>query len=114
MRAPLATLKDTPLKISVGPKDLEREETVMRDMVSSGKYRIKSADGFYPIRAFYGWGFVIIYWLYQERSMIGKTNIHLAVHFKLERRLIFFHTGRYDFTIACKSVSSGSSFQFIS
>jgi hypothetical protein len=32
MRAPLATLKETPLKMSVGPKDLEREETVMRDM----------------------------------------------------------------------------------
>jgi hypothetical protein len=33
----MATLKDIPLKISVGPKDLEREETVMRDMVSSEK-----------------------------------------------------------------------------
>jgi hypothetical protein len=33
MRAPLTTEKDTPLKISVGPKDLEREFTVMRDMV---------------------------------------------------------------------------------
>jgi hypothetical protein len=37
MRAPLATLKETPLKMSVGPKDLERELTVISDMVSSGK-----------------------------------------------------------------------------
>jgi len=33
MRAPLDTVKDTPLKISVGPYDLESELTVMRDMI---------------------------------------------------------------------------------
>ena len=32
MRAPLDTVKDTPLKISVGPYDLESELTVMSDM----------------------------------------------------------------------------------
>ena len=35
MRAPLATLNDTPLKISVGPYDFESELTVMSDMVPS-------------------------------------------------------------------------------
>jgi hypothetical protein len=49
MRAPLATVKDTPLKISVGPYDLESELTVMSDMVV--QRAVKNAGGFYPIRA---------------------------------------------------------------
>lgn len=42
MRAPLDTVKDTPLKISVGPCDLESELTVMRDMVSSEQLSVIS------------------------------------------------------------------------
>ena len=38
MRAPLDTVKDTPLKISVGPYDFESELTVMSDMISSEQY----------------------------------------------------------------------------
>jgi hypothetical protein len=38
MRAPLITEKDTPLKISVGPYDLESELTVKSDMFSSEKW----------------------------------------------------------------------------
>ena len=33
MRAPLETVKDTPLKISVGPYDFASELTVMSDMI---------------------------------------------------------------------------------
>jgi hypothetical protein len=42
MRAPLATLKETPLKISVGPYDLESEVTVRSDMFSSEKGLVNS------------------------------------------------------------------------
>jgi len=37
-RAPFATVKVTPEKISSAPKDLEREETVISDIVISEQY----------------------------------------------------------------------------
>ncbi len=51
MRAPLETVKDTPLKISVGPYDLEREVTETSDIISSGKLKVRSKKR--------GWDFIL-------------------------------------------------------
>src|SRR6185503_21358549 len=42
-RAPLATEKETPEKISSAPKDLEREETVIRDIVKGNQELVTPA-----------------------------------------------------------------------